>query len=211
MKNLILVGAGGCGREVLQWAKDVNRVSPRWKIKGFLDDSLDALDGKSCDASIIGPIADYSPEEDDEFLCCIGSSVARERVSDALLARGAKFTTLVHPTAVVSDASELGDGVIAYPFALVSPNARIGRGCIINMYSSVAHDSTLGEFCTISAHCDITGACQLGARVFMGTTSQVTPRGIVGDDVWICAGSCVMTRARNGVKLLGVPAKIVKF
>ncbi len=211
MKNLILIGAGGCGREVLQWAKDVNRASPRWKIKGFLDDNPNALDGKACDAKIIGTIADYSPQDDDEFLCCLGTSATRERVFNTLQARGARFTTLAHPTAVVSDSCELGEGVILYPFALVSPNAKIGRGCIINMYSSVTHDCQLGEFCTISGHCDITGACVLGARVFMGSSSQITPGTQLGDDVWICAGSCVMTRARAGVKLLGVPAKIVKF
>ena len=26
MKNLVIIGAGGCGREVLQWAKDINRI-----------------------------------------------------------------------------------------------------------------------------------------------------------------------------------------
>ena len=40
MKNLIIVAAGGCGREVLQWAKDINRIENRWNIKGFIDDNL---------------------------------------------------------------------------------------------------------------------------------------------------------------------------
>ena len=34
-----------CGREVLQWAKAVNKVEGRWNIKGFLDDNKDALYG----------------------------------------------------------------------------------------------------------------------------------------------------------------------
>ena len=32
-----------------------------------------------------------------------------------------------------------------------------------------------------------------------------------GDDVYICAGSTVMSRVRSGMKVLGNPAKIVKF
>lgn len=79
------------------------------------------------------------------------------------------------------------------------------------MHSSVAHDSVLGEYCTISAHCDITGMCRLGDRVFMGSTSHVVPGSVIGDDVYICAGSTVMCRIRKGMKVLGNPAKIVKF
>ena len=79
------------------------------------------------------------------------------------------------------------------------------------MYSSVAHDSVLGEYCTVSAHCDVTGMCRLGDRVFMGSTSHVVPGTRIGDDVYICAGSTVMTRVRNGKKVLGNPARIVDF
>ena len=211
MKNLIIIAAGGCGREVLQWAKDVNEVEPRWNIKGFIDDRLNALDGLKCDVTVLSTIDDYIIEPEDEFVCCIGNSNVRKTVVEKLKAKGAKFTTIIHPNAVVADSCTLGEGVIIYPYALISDNAIIGDGCIINMYSSVAHDSTLGEYCTISAHCDITGMCHLGDRVFMGTTSNMVPTTKIGDDVYICAGSTVMTRVRSGLKLLGNPAKIVKF
>ena len=211
MKNLVIVAAGGCGREVLQWAKDINRIKSRWKIKGFLDDDLNALDGVKCDVSIVSKIDEYKIEQDDEFVCCVGNCNSRKSILERLKSRGAKFTTLIHPSAVVSDSCSLGEGVIVYPFALISDNAIIGDGCIINMYSSIAHDSFLGKYCTISAHCDITGMCCLGDRVFMGSTSQVVPGSKIGDDVYICAGSTVMCKVRNGMKVLRNPAKIVKL
>lgn len=211
MKNLVIIAAGGCGREVLQWAKDINERENRWNIKGFIDDNPDALNGLKCDVPILATIDGYVIERDDEFVCCIGNSKIRKLVVEKLKAKGAVFTTLIHPNAVVADSCTIGEGVIIYPYALISDNAIIGDGCIINMYSSVAHDSSLGEYCTISAHCDITGMCHLGDRVFMGTTSNMVPTTKVGDDVYICAGSTVMTKVRNGLKLLGNPAKIVKF
>ncbi len=211
MKELVIVAAGGCGREVLQWAKDINKAENRWHIKGFIDDDLSALDGLKCDVPVLSTVDDYEIRPEDEFVCCIGSSEARARVTEKLKAKGAVFTTLIHPSAVIADSCTLGEGVIVYPFALISDNAHVGDGCIINMYSSVAHDSVLGEFCTISAHCDITGKCRLGDRVFMGSTSQMVPGTRIGDDVYICAGSAVMTRVRSGSKVLGNPAKIVKF
>ena len=211
MKNLVIIAAGGCGREVLQWAKDINEKEERWKIKGFIDDNLLALDGLKCDVPVLDTVDGYAIQPDDEFICCIGNSKTRKTVVEKLKARGAAFTTIIHPNAVIADSCTLGEGVIIYPYALISDNAVIGDGCIINMYSSVAHDSSLGEYCTISAHCDITGMCHLGNRVFMGTTSNMVPTSKIGDDVYICAGSTVMTRIRSGLKVLGNPAKIVKF
>ncbi|MCD8327078.1 MAG: NeuD/PglB/VioB family sugar acetyltransferase [Lachnospiraceae bacterium] len=215
MKNLLIIGAGGCGREVLQWAKDVNTAliregkQPRWNIKGFLDDNPRALDGKKCDICVLSSVDDYEISENDEFICSIGSSVIRERVMDKMKERGAAFTGIVHPTAIVADSAVLGEAVIIYPFALISDNAVIGDGCIVNMYSSIAHDSKLGRYCTISAHCDVTGMCTLGEHVFMGTTSNLVPSSRVGNHVYICAGSTVMTRLRDGVKVLGCPARKV--
>ena len=211
MKNLVIIGAGGCGREVLQWAKDINKKEQRWNIRGFLDDDPDALDGLKCDISIISSVDAYTIDPCDEFVCCVGNSATRKKIVDKLEAKGAVFVTLIHPNAVIADTCTLGKGTIIYPYALISDNAVIGDGCIINMYSSVAHDSVLGEYCTVSAHCDVTGMCRLGDRVFMGSTSHVVPGTRIGDDVYICAGSTVMTRVRNGKKVLGNPARIVDF
>lgn len=211
MKNLLIIGAGGCGREVLQWAKDINRQKRRWNIKGFLDDAPDALTGKVCDVAVVAKIDEYPIESDDEFVCCIGNSGSRKAVVERLKAKGATFVTLIHPAAVIADSSVIGQHCIIYPFALISDNAALGDGCIINMYSSVAHDSTLGEYCTVSAHCDITGMCKLGNRVFMGTSSHMVPGSKIGNDAYICAGSTVLGRVRDGAKVFGNPAKPIKF
>ncbi len=211
MKNLIIIAAGGCGREVLQWAKDINKIEQRWDIKGFIDDNLNALGGLKCDVSVISKIDEYDIQPDDEFICCIGNSIVRKKIVDQMKSRGAVFTTIIHPNAVIAETCTIGEGTVIYPYALISDNAIIGDQCIINMYSSVAHDSELDEYCTISAHCDITGMCTLGKNVFMGTTSNMVPSSKIGDDAYICAGSTVMGRVRAGKKVLGNPAKIVNF
>ena len=211
MKNILIIGAGGCGREVLQWIKDINLIEKRWNIKGFLDDDLNALDGKKSDVAVISKVDDYIIQANDEFVCCIGNSTVRNNVVERLQEKGANFVTIIHPNAVIADNCKIGNGSIIYPYALISDNAMIGEGCIINMHSTVAHDSVLGDYCTISAHCDITGMCKVGDRLFMGTSSHIVPGSKIGSDVYICAGSTVMSRVRNGLKVLGNPAKIIKF
>lgn len=95
MKNLIIIAAGGCGREVLQWAKDINKISPKWKIKGFLDDDLTALDHVVCDVKVLAKIDDYVIESDDEFTCCIGNSDIRKDVIERLKKKGADRKSVV--------------------------------------------------------------------------------------------------------------------
>ena len=207
MRSLIIIGAGGCGREVLQWAKDINRVTPRWSSFGFIDDNLEALNDKICDVKIKAKIEGYTPLADEDFVCCIGNSIIRKKIIETLSSKGANFVNIIHPTAVVSDSSKIGEAVVLYPFSLISDNAVIGNGCIVNMYSSIAHDSTLGEYCTISAHCDVTGMCKLGNNVFMGTSSQMIPSSRIGDNAYIAAGSMVMGRVKENTKVMGNPAK----
>ena len=56
MKDLIIVGASGFGRELVQWVEDINKETREWNILGFIDDNPNALDGYLCDYSIIGDI-----------------------------------------------------------------------------------------------------------------------------------------------------------
>lgn len=211
MKNLIIIGAGGCGRELLQWVKDINKVKKLWNIKGFLDDDLNALSGKRSDTSIISTIKDYSVEADDVFVCGIGNCSVRKKVVELMTAKGAEFINLIHPTAIVAETSQIGQGVVLYPYSIISDNAVLADGCMVNMHSAVAHDSSLGEYCTISAYCDITGMCSLGNEVFMGTSAKLVPGTKVGNNAFICAGSMVMTRVKDDTKVMGNPAKRVKF
>ena len=44
MKNLLIIGARGFGREIFNMAHDCNGFGSEFIIKGFLDDKKDALD-----------------------------------------------------------------------------------------------------------------------------------------------------------------------
>ena len=39
MKDIVIIGAGGFGREVAWLIERINNESPTWKIKGFIDDN----------------------------------------------------------------------------------------------------------------------------------------------------------------------------
>ena len=210
MYRLIILAAGGCGREVLQWAMDINEKTHRWCFFGFLDYDEHMLEGKTAVAEIIGNDDNYEIQENDEFICAVGDGVLREKIINRMKARGAKFINLIHPTAIVARSATLGEGVVVYPYALITADTKIGNGCIINMNCSIGHDVDMGDYCTISPNCNITGKCIIGKHVFMGVGVQIIQSMKVENDAYICAGSVVMTKIKEGAKVIGNPAKRIR-
>lgn len=41
MKKLLIIGAGGLGREVAQYVKDINQIKPSFELLGFIDSDPD--------------------------------------------------------------------------------------------------------------------------------------------------------------------------
>ena len=89
MKKIYIVGAGGFGRELLWWIKDINKVTPTWEIAGFLDDDPHALDQYECDYGVVGSIKDWQPKEDEEFALALGSPALKRKIVSILKGKGA--------------------------------------------------------------------------------------------------------------------------
>ena len=206
MKELIIVGAGGCGREVLQWVKDINQKSKQWIIKGFIDDNLKALEKTDCSHQVIGTIKDWVPSSNEVFTCCLGSPVVKHTVVALLKGKGAVFTSIIHTSTVIADNAVIGEGAIIYPNAFISCNTTIGSFVTILM-SALGHDAVVGDYTTISAFCDITGYVNVGQGVFMGSHVTIIPNMVIGDGAYLGAGSVVVTPIKPNVKVMGNPAR----
>lgn len=210
MKDIIIVGANGFGREVLQWIKDVNKVEPRWNIHGFIDDNLAALDGYECEFNVIGMIRDWQPGENEVFVCAIALPEVKMKVINLLKSKGAEFVTLIHPTAIVSDFVKIGEGTVITPRTKISPNVEIGKFCSI-LGSGVGHDAVIGDYSTLSGNVSINGHVNVGKAVFIGNNACILQSKKVGDGAFVAIGSVVYSNVRPGMKVIGNPAKRMDF
>ena len=210
MKDILIIGAGGFGREVLQWIKDCNRIKPTWHIMGFLDDNVHALDNLECDYKVVGTIKDWEPTENQRFVMAVANPKTKQIIAESMKAKGAIFTSLIHPTAFISDFSHVGEGLIMYPNSGINVNTRIGDFVTL-LSSGIGHDAVIGDYCTVSSYCDITGGVKLGKRVFLGSHVTIIPQRKIGNDVYIAAGSVVMTNLKDGVHVFGNPAQKMDF
>jgi sugar O-acyltransferase (sialic acid O-acetyltransferase NeuD family) len=207
VKRILIVGAGGFGREVYFWMlqhPDCGRV---WEIGGFLDDNPHALDGFDFPAGIVGSVKEYSPAADDLLVCGIGRAKPRRPVCEMLKAKGARFMTFVHPSAIIGGKVELGEGVFICPGVVISCCIKIGEFVMLNLGTTVGHDATIGAYSTLSAHCDVTGYCSVGETVFMGSRASLIPGSKVGDNTIIGAGAVVIRPVKPGTTVIGNPAR----
>lgn len=208
MKDLIIVGAGGFGREVEQWIGDINRANPTWNVLGYINDDPHALDGVPSDYRIIGTIKDWQPKDNEYFALALAFPKAKVKVATMLKERGAKFATLIHPLSYVSKFAEIGEGTIITQRSGLNANAKIGAFVSI-IDSGCAHDSVIGDFSTLSGKVNVNGHVTIGNRVYVGCAASIAPGKKIGDDAQVGIGSVVISNVKAGTTVFGNPAKVL--
>lgn len=209
MKDIIIVGAGGFGREAVTLIQAINKVEPQYNILGFINDIPDALDGINIPYKILGSIQEWQPKENEYFIMGIASPAGKEKVATKLKEKGAKFETLIHPAALISDYAEIGEGCVIGGRSSVGACTKIGNFVHI-AGTMVGQDAIIGDYSTTTGFANITNA-QLGKRVFVGSHAVILNRLKVGDDAFVCAGSIVFSNVKANTKVIGNPAKRINF
>lgn len=210
MKHLVIIGAGGFGREVHNMAPFCRGYGDEFEIKGFINDIPDALDGFEGYAPIIGTIKDYVPQPDDVFICAIGDIAGRKKCVNLLLDRGAEFITLVHKTAGRDRNTEIGKGCILGVRVGISCDCRVGDFTILQDECLVGHDSVIGDFCQLHPRVFIAGKVSIEDEVHVGPYALVHPGKKVGAGVTVGAGSFVIRNVKSGCTVYGNPAKLLR-
>lgn len=208
MKNrLHIINAGRFGREALAWALDVPEEKRDWELAGFLDSRANVLEGFDTPIQIVGAPDTFQPSERDAFVCAIGDSKLRLEMCRSLEAKGFRFASIIHPTAVIGPRVTIGEGAIICPYVIITTDVRIGRHCLLNLQSTVGHDAVLGDGVTLSDHADVCGGVTLGDGVFLSSHASCVPDVTIGAGTLLGAGAVAVKDIPAGVVALGVPAK----
>jgi sugar O-acyltransferase (sialic acid O-acetyltransferase NeuD family) len=205
VRRIIVVGAGGFGREVLLWARDAwpGHAS---KIAGFL--SAHPAMNPPAPLPVIADPAVFTPLPGDGLLLAIGIPYVLRRVAEDLSSRGALFLTLVHPTVVLAPTATIGVGAILCPYAIVSDSCVVGRCSLLNFHSSLGHDSQTGDYSVLSPHATLAGGARIGDDVFLGVHASVGPGIDVGSGSAVAANSCALASTSADALVFGVPGNV---
>ena len=210
MKHLIIVGAGGMGRSVYCIATGSIGYGSEFDIKGFIDDNLNSMNGFEGYPSILGTIDDYVIAADDVFVCSIGNTKTKKVICEKLKAKGAKFQTLIHKTAIVRQNAKIGDGCIIADYASVGADCTIGENTLVQTFSIAAHDCIIGNYVRIDTHATCVGGVIVEDTATIHTTAVVSHKVIVGEGAVVAACSFVIKKVKPFTTVYGNPAKLLK-
>ena len=207
MKHLIIIGAGGLGRQMYAWAKECSGYNEEFDIKGFLDDNKNALNGFKGYPEVIDGIFTYKICEGDVFVLAIGDSENRKKCISYIKQNGGSFLTLVHPAAYVYCNDNLGEGCFVTPLASIGVDVKVGPYSIIQGGAMIGHDAVIGSNVRIDCNVVCVGGIHIGDDVCIHTAAVINHGVTVGDGATVGAMSFVIRNVKPGTTVFGCPAK----
>lgn len=212
-ESLVIIGAGGFGREVLDIVDAINAQSqtPRWQVLGVVDDApapinLERLAARGVE--FLGgtevPVGWTTPVF---YALGIGNPKVRRILAERYDAAQLKAATLVHPSVTTGFGVEVGPGAVICAGVRLTTNIRIGRHVHLNLNVTVGHDTALGDFVSINPLASISGDCVIESEVLVGVAGVVLNGLTVGIGSTVGGSACVVRDVPAGVTVKGVPAK----
>ena len=210
---LVIIGAGGFGREVADVVGAINSLDTtlKWQLVGVIDDApsednLARLNQRSI--AYLGTTADLvSASERPRFVIAVGNPATRRAIADTLEAEGFAAATLVHPEATLGSEVSVGPGSVICAGARLTTNISIGRHVHLNLNSTVGHDSVVKDFVSVNPLASISGDCVIEDEVLVGVCASIINQVTVHTGATVGGGACAVRDVPAGATVVGIPAK----
>lgn len=209
---IVVVGAGGFGRETVDVVAAINGVKATFDLLGVVDSDPSEVNLRRLEdrgVSYLGREEDWlaSYASGVAFVVAVGNPQVRSRIVERWLPSGHSPVSLVHPSVGVGGTSTVGRGSVVCAGVQISTNVTIGDFVHLNPNSTVGHDSTLHECVSLNPGGVISGDVTVGARSLVGAGAVILQGLTVGRDAIVGASSCVTKNVRDGSTVKGVPAR----
>ncbi|MFJ9809537.1 acetyltransferase [Streptomyces sp. NPDC101158] len=205
MTQLVIIGAGGFARETAQAARAAGLP-----LAGHLDDDP-ALHGVEVDGvPVLGGTERAAELPNASFVVCVGSPrdyASRARVVRRLALPEHRYTTVVHPAAVVSASSTVGPGTVLLAHTVLTAAVRVGRHVAVMPHTVLTHDDEIADFATLASGVRLGGGARIGRGAYLGAGALVREGTAVGDWSLVGMGSVVLHDVPPGEVWAGSPAR----
>jgi len=196
MRDIIIIGAGGCAAEVTFYIEDFNenvKDEERINIVGYVDYAEKADDyyhKYDFKAPLLGDIDNFIPKPNQEVLIAIMNIKARLQKIAILKEKKAKIGSFIHHSVIYPKGMNLGEGVIIFPFCVIEKYSKIGDYNMLTTYSFISHDCVVGNNNFLSS-AGLAGNVKVGNNNYFGIRSTVIPGIQIGNDNVIQSGMIV--------------------
>lgn len=212
MENILIIGAGGFGREV-EWL--INRINNsnnnQWNLIGYVDDNVQ----KGTEITKLKVVYNTDEllklEKKTNVVIAIGNAKVRKLIYNKIKEnKNLSFPNLVDPSAIIGEV-DMGIGNIICAGTIATVNIKINNFNIINLDCTVGHDDVLADFITVYPSVNISGNTTINEVVEIGTGTQIIQGKNICSNVIIGAGAVVVKDIEEEGTYIGIPVKkIVK-
>jgi sugar O-acyltransferase (sialic acid O-acetyltransferase NeuD family) len=207
LKGLVLWGAGGHGKVVL----DIARATGEFNTISFIDDACEKSAHELCGCQVFGTGRYLQMLKGTtcgpRYLVSIGKNEMRAVCFQRALEHGLLPVTLVHPSAVISESARLGDGTVVMAKVVINAGAQIGRNCIVNTAAVVEHDCVIGDHVHLSPGVLLGGGVTVHSFAHVGIGVIALPAVEIGAGAIVGAGAVVVNSVPSGATVVGIPAR----
>lgn len=212
MGNIVIIGAGGFGREVKVLIDAINQFKKTYHFLGFYDDGIEK--GTIINNfPVLGNIDDLNKiYEKTAVVLGIGNPTIKHKIVSSIQNKFLWFPTLIHPTVIISDDFvSIGKGSVICAGTIISCNINIGSFVTFNLLCTVGHDSNIGDFSSFMPSVNISGEVIIEKKVYVGTGAKIVNQLTIGESTIIGAGAVVSKTLPEKCTAVGIPAKPIKF
>jgi sugar O-acyltransferase (sialic acid O-acetyltransferase NeuD family) len=205
-KKICIVGTGGFGRETLTiWADLIDRTGHKLKdVTVFMVD-----DSHYSAKEILGvPVVPKSAFDPSlyQVVVGVGDPGERKKIVEGL-PQETSFTSLIHPTAVISRWVEIGEGAIITAGCILTCDIKIGKHFHFNLHATLGHDCVVGDFFTAAPAVNISGKCTFGDHVYLGTNASLKQGLSICSNVIVGMGAVVVKDITEPGTYIGNPLR----
>lgn len=191
-----LIGAGGFANEVRAHMLD-------FKMICFVDDEYYVENDNN-----ILPLSKFNPNEY-EVLIAIGDGNIRKKMVNKL-PTNTKYFTFIHPSVkILGNDVFIEEGSIICANSIITTNCKIGRHSHINLSTTIGHDCRISDFFTTAPNVSISGNCNIGECVYIGTNSCTKQKINICSNVTIGMMSGVVKNINKPGTYIGTPCKLL--
>lgn len=207
MQDLVIIGAGSFGEDMLDNIRIINEEEPHWNLLGFIDDTRTGdIDG----VPVLGNLdAFLRMDKHIQYFVAVMDSKVRERIMNICRAAGFTGAVILHNDVTLEDNVTLGEGSFVGFGSVLMSGTHVGAGVIFEQAVAVCAEVQVGEFSTCRTFINLGKSVRIGKRNYFDLRCTVSDGITTADDCRFAIGTVVLEDIPTTGEYAGVPAKPV--